>query len=357
MTFFLNRRQFTRAVGLTALTGTVPTFLAKTGLVLAGDTRKQIAPLPGLKDNHVLVIVQLAGGNDGLNTLIPYADDAYRKARPTIGLPVSKVHKIDDKVALHPEMLELKKLYDAGALAIVPNVGYPNPSRSHFRSMDIWETGSPADRVWKSGWLGRYFDNECQGVPGAMLGLRLGEQAALTFAGTGNRAATFATPNMLEVPASGAAARAMDKINQVEPTAIGALDFVQRTANETRSLSRRLRQATRDIKPAVDYPPFLLCQSLKLVAQMITAAMPTRVFYVTIGGFDTHSAQLNRHAGLLQELSQALSLFQRRLESPGPVGPHAGDDVLGIRPADRRKQAGRHRPRHCQRHVPAGRQN
>ena len=97
--------------------------------------------------------------------------------------PAKKVLKLDDHFGLHPEMVELQKLFQEGGLAVVPNVGYPNPSRSHFRSTDIWETASPADRMWKTGWIGRYFDAECQGVPGAMLGLRLGEQAALTFAG------------------------------------------------------------------------------------------------------------------------------------------------------------------------------
>ena len=200
MTPIMDRRQFTRLAGLTALTTTAPTFLVKTGLALAGEAK----PLAGLKDNHVLVIVQLAGGNDGLNTLVPYSDDAYHKMRPRIGIDAQKVLKLDDHLGLHPEMIELHDLYQDGGLAVVPNVGYPNPNRSHFRAMDIWETASPSDRMWKSGWVGRYFDAECKGVPGAMLGLRLGEQAALTFAGDTARAATLANPSMLEVPAAGA---------------------------------------------------------------------------------------------------------------------------------------------------------
>jgi uncharacterized protein (DUF1501 family) len=183
--------------------------------------------------------------------------------------------------------------------------------------MDIWETASPADRIWQTGWMGRYFDNECPGVPGAMLGLRLGEQAALTCAGQRLRAATLANPAMLEIPARGAAAGALRRLNRVEPTGIDALDFVQRTGNESRSLARRIGQAVRDVKPAASYPPFSLCQSLRLVAQMITAEIPTRVYYVTLGGFDTHSTQANRHAALLQELSQALGAFHRDLEAQG----------------------------------------
>ncbi len=317
MSSLFDRRQFHRLLGLTALSATVPAFLHKTGQVLAGDARRDIAPLPGLKDNHVLVLVQLAGGNDGLNTLVPHGDDVYYKARPKIAIAADKVLKIDDRVGLHPEMTDLHRLYKNGGLAIVPNVGYPNPNRSHFRSMDIWETASPADRIGKTGWIGRYFDNECQGVPSGMLGLRLGEQPALTFVGEHSRTATLANPAMLDARAEDTVARGLEKLSAVEPTGISALDFVQRTGNETRALAQRLRMAVRDVRSAVDYPPFALCQSLKLVAQMIAAEIPTRVFYVTHGGFDTHSAQANRHAGLLQELSQALALFQRDLKTQG----------------------------------------
>jgi uncharacterized protein (DUF1501 family) len=317
MSLSLDRRQFTRLAGLTALAATVPAFLHKTGLALAGEARHETKPLPGLKDNRVLVVVQLAGGNDGLNTLVPFADDAYYKLRPRLSIDAKKVLRLNDHVGLHPEMIELHKLFKDGGLAVVSNVGYPNPSRSHFRATDIWETAAPSDRMWKTGWIGRYFDAECKGVPGAMLGLRLGEQAALTFAGEQTRAATLANPSLLEVPAKGALAKGLDKVNQVEPTGIEALDFIQRTGNETHALARRLKAVVRDVKPAVEYPPFALCQSLRLVAQMIVAEVPTRVYYVTLGGFDTHSAQLNRHAGLLQELSQALSMFRRDLQAQG----------------------------------------
>ncbi len=317
MSISWNRREFTRVLGLAALSATVPAFLYKTGVALAGDKRRDIAPLPGLKDNRVLVILQLAGGNDGLNTLVPHGDDAYYKARPKIGIAADKVLKLDDLLGLHPEMTDLHRLYKDGGLAIVPNVGYPNPNRSHFAAMDIWETASPSDRIGKTGWVGRYFDNECKGVPGAMLGLRLGEQQALTFVGERSRTATFANPAMLDARAGGAVAKGLERLSGVEPTGITALDFVQRTGNETRGLAQRLRSAVSDDKSPLDYPPFALCQSLRLIAQMIAAEIPTRVFYVTHGGFDTHSAQANRHAGLLQELSQAMSLFQRDLQAQG----------------------------------------
>ena len=321
----MNRREFGRIAGMSAMSASVPVFLQKTGVALGGDARREIAPLPGLRDNHVLVLIQLAGGNDGLNTVVPFGDDAYYRARPRIAIEARRVHRLNDHLGLHPELVELHRLFQDGKLAVVTNVGYPNPNRSHFRSMDIWETGSPADRIWRSGWLGRYFDQSCRNVEGPMLGLRLGEQAALTFAGETNRTATFLNPNLLQSRATESTAAAMERINQVEETRIDALDFIQRTGNETRGISRQIQQAVRDVRPAVEYPPFNLCQSLRLIAQMITAGVPTRVFYVTHGGFDTHANQSLRHSYLLQELSQAVGLFCQDLRAQRQI-----DRVLGV---------------------------
>lgn len=313
----VTRREFGRLAGLSALSATIPLFVQKTGWALGGNPRRQIAPIQGLQDNHVLVLIQLAGGNDGLNTVVPFGDDAYYRVRPRIAVEAKRVHRLNDHLGLHPEMVELHRLFQDGKMVVVTNVGYPNPNRSHFRSMDIWETASPADRVWRSGWLGRYFDHSCRNVRGPMLGLRLGEQAALTFTSETNRAATFVNPSLLQSHATGAAATAMRRINQVENTGIAALDFIQRTGNDTRDISQQIQIAVRDVRSAVEYPPFNLCQSLRLIAQMIAAGVPTRVYYVTHGGFDTHANQSLRHAYLLQELSQAVGLFCQDLRAQG----------------------------------------
>jgi uncharacterized protein (DUF1501 family) len=314
MRITVTRRRFLRrAAGLTAMTATVPGFLQKTGLALAGDARRGVPPIPGLKDDRVLVVVQLAGGNDGLNTVIPHGDDRYAKARPKLGIDPKKVLKIDEHMGLHPELVELRGLLDDGALAIVQNVGYPNPDRSHFRSSEIWETGSPADKAWTTGWIGRYFDNECTGAETSLLGFQLGDRPAQALSASNPRAVTIANPAILDW----ALADRLERLNRVEPTGIEALDFVQRMANDTLRLSRSIGAAVRETKPAADYGPFELSQSLRLVAQMIAAEVPTRVFYVTLGGFDTHAAQANRHAALLQELSQALAAFHKDLRSRG----------------------------------------
>jgi len=307
----MHRRQF----GLASLAATVPAFLHRTGSVFAGNEKSGVAPLKGLKDDRVLVVVQLAGGCDGLNTVVPFTDERYYKARPRIALQKDKVHKLSDSLGLHTEMTDFKKLFDDGLLGVVTNVGYPNPNRSHFKSTDVWETATPPERLGKTGWIGRYFDNDCAGADSPMLGLRIGEQSTLAFASNRTGVATFANPAMLENKASGLLADGLNALNKTEPTGIEALDYVQRVGIATRDLSRRIREAEKSFKPAVEYPPFSLCQSLKLVCQMIAANIPTRVYYVTLGGFDTHAAQSNRQAALLQELSQAVSLFVADLKA------------------------------------------
>jgi uncharacterized protein (DUF1501 family) len=312
----IDRRQFLRqAAGLTALTATVPGFLGKTASAFANGA----PPIPGLKDNRVLVVVQLAGGNDGLNTLAPYGDDDYYKRRPKLGVDSKKVLKVDEHLGFHPELVELKGLLDDGGLAVVQGVGYPNPDRSHFRSTEIWETAAPAERMWTTGWIGRYFDNECSGVESPALGMCLGERPAQAFDGPRPRAITLANPAILEWPEDAHYSRGLERINRIEPTGIDALDFVQRSGNATLDLARRLREALGHAHSPVAYPPFEFSQSLRLVANLIAAEVPTRVYYVSLSGFDTHAAQFNRHAALLQELSQALACFHRDLEARGQL--------------------------------------
>ena len=300
----IDRRRFL-TVG--ALTATVPGFLTRTGRLLADE--------PTSRADRVLVVIQLAGGNDGLNTLIPFKDDAYYKARPKLAIAKAKALKVTDEYALHPETGELRKLFDDGRLAIVTNVGYPNPNRSHFRATEIWETGVP-EKAQLTGWVGRYFDAECQGVASPMLGLQLGEKPAMTFAHPKGRAVTLTNPSLFQWD-TGAAGKAMDRLNRVQKTDNAQLDFLQRTANDTLTLSRKIQDALKETKTTTEYAPFNFSQSLKVVAQMIAAEVPTRVYYVTLGGFDTHTTQAGRHAGLLQELSQGLGSFVADLKVMG----------------------------------------
>ncbi|HTG43697.1 MAG TPA: hypothetical protein VK633_04120, partial [Verrucomicrobiae bacterium] len=175
------RREFLRTSALGgAVAWTVPGFLAETFSALHAEAANQLQPVTG-QDGPILVVLQLAGGNDGLNTVIPVTNDYYHKARPALSLKTG-LHRLNDEFALHSALAPLKELYDAGQLSIVHGVGYPNPNRSHFRSTEIWQTGSDANRFEKYGWLGRFFDNSCQGSD-PTVGVNVGRQMPQAFAG------------------------------------------------------------------------------------------------------------------------------------------------------------------------------
>ncbi len=310
----LPRRQFLQqAARLTAFSATVPAFLRATAAT-AGDAA---APIPGLKDNRVLVLVQMAGGNDGLNTLVPHANDIYYQARPSLAIARESTLKITDDVGFPSDAPDLRRMFDEGALSIVQNIGYPNPDLSHFRSTEIWETAARSDENLATGWVGRYFDRECSDVRSPILGLQFGERSAATFAGRTPRGVTLANPQLLSWNESTAVTNGMQRLNRVETTSNKSLDFLQRTGNDALAVSRQIGAALKDRPSAVEYPRFQFSQTLKLVAQMIAAEVPTRVFYVSLGGFDTHAAQKRRHLALLQEFSEGLAAFHRDLRETG----------------------------------------
>jgi len=266
----------------------------------------------------VLVVIQLAGGNDVLNTLVPYRDDAYYQARPALGIPVKDVLQLDDRLGLHPNCVALKALYDEGQLAIVNGVGYPNPDRSHFRSMEIWETASDSDAYERYGWLGRYFDNACQGSPdAAMAGLRVGRQMPQAFGNASSIGISLQRPEPYRwLPSAGEAQeQAFRALNGSTPGANETLDFLQRTAlNATISSDRMLALNSR-ARESTMYPDSELAADLKIIAQMIAGGLPTRVYYASLGGFDTHAQQAGTQATLLETFGAGLQAFCRDLAS------------------------------------------
>lgn len=318
--FHLNRRQFLGgACGAAAWEATVPLFFKQTGTALAAT------PASGEADRRTLVLIQLAGGNDGLNTLVPFRNDDYYRLRPKLAVEADEVHRLNDDLGLHPQMDAMKRLWDDGLLSVVQGVGYPNPDLSHFRSTEIWETGSASDVMWTSGWIGRYFDNHCSGIASPMLGLQLGERTAQTFAADRSRCVTFSNPDLFRFSGGRRRLRDLATVHQADSAASagtfghgsGKLDFLQRTGNDLLAMSHQLADAVASTKNTAEYLPFQFSQSLKLVAKLIAAEVPTRVFYVSLGGFDHHANQSNSHALLLQELSEGLASFVADLQGLG----------------------------------------
>jgi uncharacterized protein (DUF1501 family) len=344
------RRKFLRTSMLgVAATWTLPVFLEKTFFALdalAADAATQ--PITG-KDGTILVVLQMAGGNDGLNMVIPYADDAYHVARPRLRLAPDQVLKIDNHIALNPKLAGVKSVYDEGHLAIVQGIGYPNPNRSHFRSTEIWQTASDADRTLSEGWLGRYFDNCCSGAD-PTVGVAIGEETPQAFAAKNPTGITFSRPEQFRFrpsePSNGqmsaeeaffrqlneagggeeggtAASNAGGSIGAISGKArndLSTLDFLQRTALDAQLSSDKILAIARKYKSTVPYPQGQLAASLNIIARMIAGGLPTRVYYASQGGFDTHAGQINTHERLMSEFNDAVSAFVADLKQQGNFG-------------------------------------
>lgn len=271
------------------------------------------------RDQRVLVLIQLAGGNDGLNTLIPYADPEYAKARPGIGIPTAQVLKLDSHVGLHPALGGLRELYEEGKLAVVQGVGYPNPDRSHFRSMDIWQSAQPQNEVPRDGWLGRALEWQFDQEPRLAEALALGmERLPLALVSTRVNVPTLRRLEDFQLVEGSAPMLNREQFrttlrNWSAVPATGELDFLRRATTTALTSADRLKSLASSYRTTIDYPGTGLASRLKLVAQMLTAELPARIFVVSLDGFDTHSQQAGGHAALMAELSGAIRAFEQDL--------------------------------------------
>lgn len=341
----LNRRQFNNRVlkgaSLVAAGSVVPSFVARTAR----------AAEPG--SDRVLVVLEMTGGNDGLNTVVPYGDDLYHKARPTIRVRNEDVIRIDDHVGLHPALRGLDPLLEDGQLAIVQGVGYPNPNRSHFESMDIWQSGDPRGNT-RSGWLGRSLA-QVDVKPGRIAAFHLGKGAlplALSGAVAGvpslnpDKPFGLVLENTTDEANEQRRSLGGDRLGADHPhrahrqliqamaaahsgtTQSSLLQFVQRTSLDAYKTEDRLQEIvhTEFELPEGEYA-FKgnqyqrvregLMFELNLVARMIQAELGTRIYYVSIGGFDTHGDQDATHRGLLSQVGDAIGAFFQQLNDSG----------------------------------------
>jgi uncharacterized protein (DUF1501 family) len=300
----------------------VPLFLARSARALADDRISS--------KGRILVVVQLDGGNDGLNTVVPYRDDEYRKRRPKLAIAAAEAKKIDDRIGLHPSLDSFAKLLEQQRLAIVQGVGYPNPNRSHFESMAIWHTARTTVDKAAPGWLARAIDGQSGPVPRADApGMHIHESFPLPGALAGGQSVVPSLARLeqfhrrLGMPQgaeSVAQIEALDRLARQERGEPGSLlQFVERCSLITYASSARLERVQHDGSPAkVDYPDYYgLARRLRLIAQLVKAGLATPIYYTHLDGFDTHSGQLSRHANLLRELGASLKAFVDDLEKSG----------------------------------------
>ena len=327
----MQRRNFIKNASAVA---SLPFFLR--GMSLSAMAKPYMFSSMNGESDRVLVLVQLNGGNDGLNTLIPM--DQYSKlydARRQVIIPESKILGIDHDLGFHPNMDGIRDLYQDGKVSIVQSVGYPNQNRSHFRSMEIWTTGSPSEEFWNTGWAGRYLDNIYPGFPDNYpnedhpdpFAISMGYLVSDTCQG---KAANFSLA--LTDPFGLRPLSESDPIGMDETLYGKELSFLQSTIAQTNSYGIRITDAAESGNNMVDYPDTHLAEQLKNVALLISGGMKTRIYTVSLGGFDTHAQQVQggdptqgKHAELLQTLSEAIHAFQEDIRQLG-----LEDRVMGM---------------------------
>lgn len=324
-----SRRRFVRqGVALASLSTTVPWFVQRSAEAAMLPEDSLVSARPGIDEDRVLVVVQLGGGNDGLNTVVPFGADEYHRARPRLAIPAPGVANGalrlsgTDGLGLNPALAPLHELHERGELSILQGVGYPNPNRSHFASMDIWHTAQPEGHG-RGGWIGRYFDNACSGTPEPDAAIAIGREAPLAMLGEHASPVTFETEELFRWagedlhPLLAKRYREVSRAGEVEGVpADSQLAFLTRTALDAQVSSDRIRAAVGK-DPLVRYPQGNLARQLQVVGAMIRDGLRTRVYYVTLGGFDTHAGQERTHANLLRQVGQSLEAFQRDLAAQG----------------------------------------
>jgi uncharacterized protein (DUF1501 family) len=309
----INRRKFLTLGSLATGTMMLPKFL-----------KAFEAPVRGLSGNKVLVVLQLSGGNDGLNTVIPVRNDIYYRERPGLSIAREKSLSLNDEAGLHPSLTQLKALYDEGNLAILNNVGYPNPDRSHFRSMDIWQTASSSDEVLNSGWLGRYLDAECTDCSKPTQVLEMDDMLSLALNGEKMKGIALRDPKRLYDTSQDPFFKEMLNAGlQVQDEDPGS--YLYKVMAETVSGADYIFQQSK-LRPSVTtYPNSEIGKDLKTIATLISSDINTRVYYVSIGSFDTHVGQQVKQEKLFSELNDAIKPFTDDLKSSRRF-----DDVLMI---------------------------
>lgn len=328
---FTRRAFLWRGLTLASAASTAPAFLTRSAFALAQDIGNS-GTGAGIPEDRVLVVLQLAGGNDGLNTVVPYGDAMYYRARPALAVAESQAIRLSkaDGFGLHPALSGLASMYDEGLVSVVQGVGYPNPNRSHFKSMDIWHTADTNGTG--DGWLGRYFDNQCSGAPSdcqAHSGIAIGRSAPPAMQGRRHMPVSFESADLfrwagMEVDEALAEPyrAVMSEGSSAEVARGSNAEFLMRTAMDAHVSSEQVRAAV-GLRPLAEYPRTPLARQLAMVAAMIRAGLRTRVYYVSHGGFDTHAGQGNingTHANLLRQLGDAVRAFYADLGAQGNDG-------------------------------------
>lgn len=264
-----------------------------------------------LFSNKKIVIIQLKGGNDGLNTVVPFRNDVYYQKRNGIAIPKNKLLQLNDEVGLHPSLAPLQKLYDKGYVSIINNVGYPNPNRSHFRSTDIWQTASDSNEYLQSGWIGRFLD-ETKSKP--YKAIEVDENLSLMLKGELQNGLAVTNPKLfyksLKQPFFN------DVLNHYNDSHLSEhnLGYLYTTMIDAKSSAKHIYEKSKTTTSKATYPKNVFGKQLKTIGEFINSGLETQVYYAALSGFDTHVNQKNRQARLLELYADSMEVFVNDLE-------------------------------------------
>ncbi len=305
--------------------------LASAGSLLIPNFLKALElQSPNVLTNHKkLIIIQLSGGNDGLNTVVPYHNDIYYKLRPDIAIEKTKILTLNDELGLNPVMLGLKNLYDDGMLSIINNVGYPNPDRSHFRSMDIWQTASGADEYLSTGWLGRCLDVQCTqtNIQSQIqnqikclphYAIEVDDTLSLAMKGELSKALAVQDAKKLFQATRPVFLKTMQpQISETHTQGHDNVSYLYKTLAETVSSAEYLYDTSKIQKTKGTYATGEFGKRIKTIAELILSGVQTQIFYVSLSGFDTHIRQNEKQAKLLEEYATSVAALIEDLKANG----------------------------------------
>jgi len=270
--------------------------------------------------NKKVVIIQLKGGNDGLNTVVPFNNDIYYQQRNNIAIKQNDLFKISDEVGLHKSLQPLHKLYDKGFLSIINNVGYPNPNLSHFRATDIWQTASGSNEYLQNGWIGRYLDHT-KGNPYSAI--EVDESLSLMMKGKIQNGLAITDPklfyNSMRAPFFNNVVANYKDAHLNEHN----LGYLYNTMIDAKSSAKHIHEKVSTKDTSAEYPKNLFGKQLKTIAQFINSGLETQVYYAGLSGFDTHANQTNTQAKLLKKYAESMEVFVEDLQKNNTF-----DDVL-----------------------------
>lgn len=309
----ISRKSFIQTGTLATASLMMPKFLK----AFEGRNNKLVPP-----GNKVLVVLQLSGGNDGLNTIIPVRNDIYYRERNKIAIDKTAAINLTDEAAIHPELKGLADIFHDGGMAVINSVGYPNPDRSHFRSMDIWHTASASNEYITTGWLGRYLDAQCHGCDKPTQALELDDVLSLALKGDLEKGLAFKDPKRLYNTSQSKFFKDISSNHQYhhEETPV---DYLYKTMANTISSADYIYKQSQLHPTNATYPSTELGKSFKTIASLIFSDINTKVYYVSLGSFDTHVNQQNQQQRLFKEMDEAITAFVKDLKTQNRF-----DDVM-----------------------------